>query len=401
MAKPKLLYISLMRMPTEKAHGLQIVQNCEAFADVGYDVTLWAARRFNRRSLRNVDDYYAYYGVKQNFKIHRVPLIDLIPLAGGNQRLEQIAFYLQIITYIIVMFIQLLLTRADVYYSRDEWLLYALSYVKPRKKLVYEAHLVSPNQRGRNLQTQVVKRVGSVIAITPQLRQDLLTRSGVSEDRIIVAHDGIREERFNQQPSQSNARQQLGWQKDQFIVGFVGRLHMLNQGKGVDLLIEAVAKVPDATVAIVGGPADIAHELEVHWRDLGMSAERFINAGQVPANEVPLYLAAFDICAMPHPATQQFANYTSPLKLFEYMVARRAIIASDLPSWSDVLIHEQNALLIPPDDQNSLTLAIWRLKDDPNIGRMLADYAYVDAINNYTWDTRVRKILSHFSREMN
>ena len=32
---PKLLYISLMRLPTEKAHGLQIMQNCEAFAAAG------------------------------------------------------------------------------------------------------------------------------------------------------------------------------------------------------------------------------------------------------------------------------------------------------------------------------------------------------------------------------
>ena len=37
---PKLLYISLMRLPTEKAHGLQIMQNCEAFAAAGCHVTL-------------------------------------------------------------------------------------------------------------------------------------------------------------------------------------------------------------------------------------------------------------------------------------------------------------------------------------------------------------------------
>ena len=53
---PKLLYISLMRLPTEKAHGLQIMQNCEAFADAGCDVTLWVARRWNTREMRAVAD---------------------------------------------------------------------------------------------------------------------------------------------------------------------------------------------------------------------------------------------------------------------------------------------------------------------------------------------------------
>ena len=68
---PKLLYISLMRLPTEKAHGLQIMQNCEAFAAAGCDVTLWVARRWNTRALRQIQDPYAYYGVQPNFKIPR------------------------------------------------------------------------------------------------------------------------------------------------------------------------------------------------------------------------------------------------------------------------------------------------------------------------------------------
>ena len=52
MLRPTLLYISLMRLPTEKAHGLQIMQNCEAFANAGCDVTLWVARRWNTREMR-------------------------------------------------------------------------------------------------------------------------------------------------------------------------------------------------------------------------------------------------------------------------------------------------------------------------------------------------------------
>ena len=50
----KLLYLANIRLPTEKAHGLQIMQNCEAFADVGAEVTLWCARRVNTPELRNV-----------------------------------------------------------------------------------------------------------------------------------------------------------------------------------------------------------------------------------------------------------------------------------------------------------------------------------------------------------
>ena len=60
------------------------------------------------------------------------------------------------------------------------------------------------------------------------------------------------------------------------------------------------------------------------------------------------YLSAFDVCAMPHPPSGAIQpQYTSPLKLFEYMAAGRAIVASDLPAWSDVVIDGETALAGP------------------------------------------------------
>lgn len=395
---PQLLYLSLMRMPTEKAHGLQIMQNCEAFVRVGYDVRLWTTRRFNTPALRQVDDYHAFYGVDPIFRVTRLPVLDLMPLAGGRQALERIAFYLQIASYLITLFVRLLFTQADVYYARDEWILYALSYFKPRAKLVYEAHLLSPNERGRRLQAQVVKRVAHIVAITSPLRQKLIDIAQVSPGKVIVAHDGIREARFQHQLSQAEARAQIGWRTDAFIVGWVGRLHLINQDKGVGLLVEAIAQVPDVCLALVGGPDDMAQALRQQWLDKGLPDERFLYAGQVSADDVPRHLASFDVCAMPHPATEQFAYYTSPLKLFEYMGARRAILASDLPAWADVLTHEQEALLLPPDDVDAWASAIWRLRDDPTIGRTLADYAYVRVMSHHTWSKRAHMIRQHIER---
>ena len=73
----KLLYIANMRLPTEKAHGVQIVQNCEALAAAGAEVTLWAARRVNRLKLHGQQDPWSFYGVARDFKIARIPSLDL------------------------------------------------------------------------------------------------------------------------------------------------------------------------------------------------------------------------------------------------------------------------------------------------------------------------------------
>ena len=395
MLGTKLLYISLMRLPTEKAHGLQIMQNCEAFADAGCEVTLWVARRWNTREMRAVADPFAFYGVRANFRVRRIPCIDIFPLFAAESAGARLAFYLLLLSYVSICAILLLCTRADIYYSRDEFILALLSRFKLRSSLAYEAHQFSGSGRGAALQRLVASDMGSVIAITPQLREDLISQQGADPARVIVAHDGIRRARFSDIPEQAAARQPIGWSQDAFVVGYVGRLHTIGMDKGVGTLVEALAFVEGAHLALVGGPDDMAKALRRRWLELGLPPERFLYVGHIPPQEVPRYLSAFDVCAMPHPPSAQFSRYTSPLKLFEYMAAGRAIIASDLPAWSDVVTDGETALLVPPDDVPAWSGAIERLRADRNLRIRLGACARKKALEHYTWDVRAERILEH------
>lgn len=396
---PRLLYLAPVRFPTEKAHGLQIAQNCEALADAGYDVQLWTARRANQPALRAIKDIHAHYGVAPNFRIVRLPVLDLYPLAGGNLRLERIAFYINLLCYMLGALARLPFAQADVIYSRDDYVLAILSRLLPREELVYEAHLFAQTARGKRLQSAVVQTVGSVVAITPRLAEDLVAERGAKSDAMLVAHDGVRRARFAELPAQGDAREQLGWSKTQCVVGFVGRLQMLNMDKGVGTLVEALGQLEQVALALVGGPDDMAEMLRARWLAQGLSEDDFLYAGQVPPERVPVYVRAFDICAMPHPFTTQFAYYTSPLKLFEYMAAERAIVASDLPGWADVLQHERNALLVPAGDTDALAAAIARLRDDAALRRQLGEQARRDVLAHYTWDARAQRIRAHIERQ--
>ena len=100
----RLLYCANIRLPTEKAHGLQIMQNCEAFADAGADVSLWVARRWDKSALGQVRDVWAHYGVKRNFALRRLPTIDLIPLVPERTDvLARFIFGVQMVTYTATM----------------------------------------------------------------------------------------------------------------------------------------------------------------------------------------------------------------------------------------------------------------------------------------------------------
>lgn len=408
----RLLYISNARIPTQMAHGLQIMQNCEAFAGVLSEnntnsrVSLWCARRFAIPGAEASGDPWDYYSVKHNFALRRLPCIDLTPLARGKEtRLTPFLFYLELATFALSALIGVLFTRADLFYSRDPLVLLALSLIKPRAKLAYEAHRLNRPGRGAWLQRQVLRRAAHTIAVTPPLAEGLEKLQAdlppESRSKIMVAHDGIRAERFANMPSQAEARAAVGWPSDAFIVGYVGRLKTMGMDKGVDTLIDALATLKGATLkvdvpalALVGGPDEVAESYRQQWIKLGLPPERFLYAGHIEAERVPLYLSAFDVCAMPFPWTEHFAYHASPIKLFEYMASGRALVASDLPSYADVIQHEETALLVPPSDAPSLAAALTRLRDDSALRDRLGANAYTRVMAHYTWDARARSILA-------
>ncbi|MFO7320458.1 MAG: glycosyltransferase family 4 protein [Chloroflexota bacterium] len=396
----KLVYIANIRLPTEKAHGLQIMQNCEAFADAGAKVSLWVPWRFNTRAMRKAGDPWTFYGVRRNFTLRRLPCIDLIPLFPNRTDLPaKLAFYLQLWTFTLFVFLRALGTKANIFYSRDALPLVLLSLVKPRRCLAYEVHRLAQPGAGRWLQRKALSRCGAIFPMTNALAEDL-ARIGADPARMTVAHDGIRASRFANAPTQAEARARLGWPEDAFIVGYVGRLQTLAMDKGVGNLVRALAQVEGASLAIVGGPREIVETLRGRWERLGMPPENFFYAGQVAPDAVPVFLSAFDVCAMPFPQQEHFARHASPLKLFEYMASRRPIVASDLPAFAEVVRDGVNALLVPPDDIDALAEAICRLRDNPGLRQFLGDAAHKRVLARYTWDRRAQLILDRLRQNV-
>jgi len=389
----RIAYFANIRLPTEKAHGLQIMQMCEAFAaQPGCTVQLVIPRRINTPEMAGVTDVWKHYAVDHTFEIIRLSGVDLFRVVP-----PRLAFLIQTATYLIALALFSLnpfrAYRADLIYSRDPLTLLLFSMWTRPARLCYEAH-----QRSRSrVQAWVVKRVGLVVAVTGGLA-DRMREKGARY--AMTAHDGFRVARFANPPTQAAARQRFGLPADGLIVGYVGRLHTLGMSKGVETVIDALALIaqaestaPPLILCLAGGPDDQAVALREHWIALGLPAEHCYALGTLPPDDIPAVLAACDICTMPLPWTEHFAYYASALKLFEYMAAGRAIVASDLPSTAEVVQDGRSALLFPPGDASAMAAALIRLRDDPALRTRLAAQATID-VQAYRWDRRAANILA-------
>ena len=87
------------------------------------------------------------------------------------------------------------------------------------------------------------------------------------------------------------------------------------------------------------------------------------------------------------------SKWISPLKLFEYMSARKAIVCSDIPVLREVITQGRNGYLADPDDINSWVEAITQLAKSTALRNALGLEGERDIQNIYSWDKRAEKIL--------
>lgn len=364
----KLVYLANVRMPTEKAHGIQIMKMCEAFARSGVQVELVVPKRHNLIDA----DPFDYYGVERIFTITTLPALDLVGWGRVGFLVQAIGFARSVNQYMRK-------TKADILYSRDKIVLLMLPRATP---FVWEVHA----RESRWVLRILGERAKAIVAITHSLGA-LCSSVGVSKDKIIVAHDGVDLEQFSLSISKEDARQKLGLPLDKKLVVYTGHLYA---HKGADMLAEAATSfAPDVLAVIVGGTETDLKRFRTAYGDV----KNLLIVGQRPHTDIPYYLKAADVLVLSNSATSEASRlYTSPMKLFEYMASGVPIVASDLPSLREIL-DESLAYFFTPDDPKSLERTVLQVIGEYPLALEKAIRTFVLA-KGYSWDARAEKIVT-------
>lgn len=361
----RVLYLAFIRLPTEKAHGAQIMKTCEALAGTGLNVELVIPGR--KTPIH--ENPFAYYGVKENFTLTSLGTFDWVNWGSLGFAFSELWFSERAKW-------RKSFWNADVIYSRDAFLL--LQYLFLDRKLVYEAH-TAPTF----ISTFVAKRVHRLVVISEGLR-DAYQARGVHSDAIVVAHDGIDLEQFAHPQSKETARARLGLPLDKKVAMYIGRL---DGWKGVDTLLEASAFLGDDVVlAIIGGEQEQVAKVSrrcPHVRFFGFR----------PYREIAEYMVAADALILPNTGKNEVsARFTSPLKLFAYMASGVPIVASDLPSIREVL-NDEMAFFVSPDDAPALAKGIQDALEDVEGGKVRAVHASAH-VKGYSWKCRAERLVA-------
>jgi glycosyltransferase involved in cell wall biosynthesis len=202
-----------------------------------------------------------------------------------------------------------------------------------------------------------------IIAVSAAVKQSLL-RHGINPERILVLYNATDISRYGS-VSDEKLRKELNPQ-NQFTYIFIGRL--IDQ-KGIDVLLEAFAKLSSGLLFLVGDGIDkekfveLTHVLGVHDR------VRFLGIRK----DIQDLLKFADCFVLP-------SRYEGlGVVLLEAIVSGKAIIISDFEAGKELIKNEYNGLIVPRENSQALTNAMRRIQDDTDLRKRLETNAKRDS----------------------
>lgn len=363
-------------VPSYTANSIQVVKASHALAQAGYHVSLLVPGE-TPTAWKEIQDQY---GLQDTFLIQWVP---------ENLRFRRYDFALKAMQHARKM-------KPDLIYT---WMLQAavlaLWYKLPTILELHDRVIgrLGPWLFRRFWQIEVQKRV---LTNTAALRNTLISEFNLESysNQIQVAPNGVELERYQGLPSPQSARQRLNL-KEGFTAGYTGHFYA---GRGMELMVGLAKALPEVNFLWVGGdPADVRLWRE-HLRSDGL--ENITLTGFVDNTILPLYQAASDVLLMPYgkkiagSGGGDSAQVASPMKMFEYMAAGRAIVSSDLPVIHEIL-DERSALFCPPGDLDAWKGALIELRDNSEKRDRLGKHAETK-VKAYTWLARAEHAVQDF-----
>lgn len=217
----------------------------------------------------------------------------------------------------------------------------------------------------------------AVLPVSDALARHVMD-AGVSADRVHVIRNAVTTDVLSMPKASAHA-----WPCGAVTFGFVG---FVRAWHGLERVIDVMAERSDVRLCVIGdGPARA--ELEAHAASLGVS-ERLSFTGRVAHADVPGHLRAIDVALQP-----DVTPYASPLKVFDYMAARCAIVAPARSNIREILTDGVTALLFDPDDPAGFAHVVDRLAGDPALRAHLGEAAFAEIqARGFTWEDNARRI---------
>lgn len=365
-----LTYFHPKAIQSQQANLIQVLEMCNAFGQNGVKVNLHipdggiAPEEVEMRAREKIGIDSLCFAITT----HRPP------------RTGRFLYYL----------ITLLKNRKGLYFIRNPFLYSILGLFN--RDIIYEAHDILRDEEMSRIQKDLIFRNArrpstKVFICISRALADWYEGHSVPREKIMVLHDGVNPDVFTPEKDAAHYKTLLGLDPSQRYVTYAGSLY---KDRKTGLILDAAKSLPYLRFIVVGGDDEQVSEMKEQCASEGIG--NVMLTGYLPRKLLREYLWASDFLLMLWSRDVPTIEFCSPLKIFEYMTTKRAIIGHDFPTVREVITDKKDAFLIAPDSADALMESLSHLANNPYPYDMV-ESAFQKVVGRYTWQERARQII--------
>ena len=240
------------------------------------------------------------------------------------------------------------------------------------------------------LEIDCAARADKVLVITRALADYVIER-GVDPEKVSVLPNAVDIDSFRATTPDADLQNKLGV-ANAVVIGYAGSIV---EYEGLDLLLIAYSKLApelrQVARLIIVGDGTALPELKKLAKELQIQhCVQF--TGRVPHEDINRYYDLFDIVPLPRRG-HRVCEIISPLKPFEAMAMKKALVVSDVPALAETIIEGETGMIHKRDCADSLSAVLAQLIDKPALRDKLGHRARDWVTQNRTWDSVCGKIV--------
>lgn len=395
-------------IPSEWAHSINTVKHSQAFFNLGHEVKILAVERLEEKyNMLKIKDIHNFYGLNPQITIKFFRDNSFLYFRG----IKLFTNYSYILTTIIRNFLPSIYNIlapekriSDFCMQNNISLAYcrrtyeaAIYNLFNKIPTIIETHdfkdkkVMNPYLK-KLLKLSNNRYFKGIVTIHENLKKKFL-EFGVPKEKILVLEDAVDLYSFDKiEIDMLELRRYLKLPLNKKIVLYCGSLH---SGKAIGDILKVAKRFDEKIIFYIIGGTD---KNKKYWQKKAKREHikniKFLGFKENPL--VPIYLKSADILLIPYNLIEKNTVMdiytTSPLKLFEYMAAKKPIISSAIPTIDKIVQHKKEALLAKPGDINEIVDYIELLLENNLLAKKLAKNAY-NKVKEYTYLKRCEKIL--------
>ncbi len=243
------------------------------------------------------------------------------------------------------------------------------------------------------LELALLNQADAVITQSNALSEHYI-RQGIPAEKIHMIPNAADIRKFQPGPRDAEIEARYGLQ-GKTVIGWVGAGVSWT---GIDVLIGVAHRIlqenPEVVFMLVGSKQTM--DFFGSQFDGTPYRDRVLLVGMVPHEKIPDYVSCMDIVLAPYPKFDFF--YASSMKLFEYMAAGKAIVATRVGQIAEVIEEGENGFLFEPDTPEELKGNIEKLVRSPELREKFGRNARRESEREWNWDRVGEKMVAVFEK---